>query len=350
MRIGLLTGGGDCSGLNAAIRAVVGKALEYGYQVFGIPDGWAGVLNGEGRPLSWEVVEDILREGGTILGTSRTNPAKVPGGYEKALHNIRVMGLNALIVIGGDDTLSVAAELACRGVPCIGIPKTMDNDVPGTDYTIGFDTAVSVAMDAIERVISTSRSHKRVMFVEVMGREAGWVALYAGLAAGAHLILIPEVPLSIEEICSLIEKRRREGTTCTVAVVAEGFQTKDGQIDPLAGSREVDAFGHVKLGGVAEMLAAEVRRRTGVHVRTTILGYIQRGGPPTVSDRVLATRMGVRAVELVKEGLTGLMVAVRGGDITSIPLAEIAGKQRLVPPELYWSMLPLMGLPTRLCG
>lgn len=379
LRIGVLTGGGDCAGLNAAVRAVVRGAQELGHEVFGIPEGWAGVMRGETTPLSWEGVEEILPQGGTVLGTSRTNPMKSPEGPGEALKNVKDMDLDALIPIGGDDTLGVAARLSEMGLPCVGIPKTMDNDVWGTDYTIGFHSAASVATDAVCRLKTTARSHRRVIALEVMGREAGWVALHSGIAGGAHYTLIPEVPVDVDEVCDYLEERKRRGRQFTVMVVAEGVTLSgvsksprdhmiemSGDIAPdgckktqsrfqprrdgdaagaapvMAHNDTVDEFGHVKLGGISEVLSREVKRRTGLDVKTNILGYVQRGGSPTPFDRILASRMGLKAVDLVTRGRYGVMVALQGDDIREVPITEVLGRQRLVDMEMYESLKPLI--------
>lgn len=373
MRIGVLTGGGDCAGLNAAIRAVVRGAQDLGHEAIGIPEGWAGVMRGETTPLSWDTVEDILPQGGTVLGTSRTNPMRSPGGPDQALLNIERMDLDALIAIGGDDTLGVAARLSEMHLPCVGIPKTMDNDVWGTDYTIGFHSAASVATDALCRLKTTARSHRRIMALEVMGRDAGWVALYSGIAGGAHCTLIPEVSADVEEIAGYLVERKQRGREFTMLVVAEGVALRgvsaeareslieassdlapqdptfrggaDGEGGEMGmvftANRSVDEFGHVKLGGISEVLSLEVKERTGLDVKANILGYIQRGGPPTAFDRILATRMGLHAVSLVSRGEYGVMVALQGDAIREVPLAEVLGRQKLVDRETYEFFRPL---------
>lgn len=334
MRIGVLTGGGDCPGLNAAIRAVVRRAIEsYGDSVLGIRNGWAGLIEGDVEPLSLYSVSGILCKGGTILGTSRGNPFKSQDDLHKMGDNIRKFELEAIAVIGGDGTLRITHELFKRGFPCVGIPKTIDNDVWGTDYTIGFDTAVSIATDAIDRLHSTAESHHRIMVIEVMGRHAGWIAVMAGMAGGADCILIPEVPFSIYEVCELLRTRHLRGKNFSIVVVAEGAISRDEQF--IIPPREVDEFGHVRLGGIGGLLGKEIERRIGIETRVTTLGYIQRGGPPTPFDRILATRFGVRATDLVHEGNFGKMVALRGHSIEVVDLEEVTSRNKLVDLELY---------------
>jgi len=344
MRIGVLTGGGDVPGLNAAIRGVVAQTVSAGDEVQGIRNGWAGLMEADGRPLAWEDVADILAEGGTILGTSRTNPLASEGGAERALAGATRLGLDAVCAIGGDDTLGVAVRLGKLGLPCVGVPKTMDNDVFGTDYTIGFHTAVSVAMEAVDRLETTARSHGRVMVLEVMGRDAGWVALTAGLAAGADAIIVPEEPPDLEAIGRRVTQRptlqgrRRHG----VVVVAEGVKAT--AIDPDDGAdgdhghdgegRPVDAFGHVRLGGVGQVVARAIERITGLETRATSLGHIIRGGSPSMFDRVLATRLGIAAARLAQEGRFGRMVCLQGTEIGSVTLDYALSRSRRVDPEL----------------
>jgi len=336
MRIGVLTGGGDVPGLNAAIRAVARRAFEYGYEVMGIKDGYKGLMESDIEPLTQECVSGILHVGGTILGTSRTNPLKKEGGMERCLENIKGFGLDALVTIGGDDTQRVAYEFHKRGVPVVGIPKTMDNDVAETDYCIGFNTAVTIVADALDKLHTTTDSHHRAMVVEVMGRHAGWVATMGGMAGGADFIAIPEVPLSLEEVCKHVEKRWKEGKRFSIIVVAEGAQFKEIVYkEEELGMR--DEFGHVILmkRGLGETVAEEIERRTGKTSRSVVLGHLQRGGSPTLFDRVMALRFGVAAVDLIQEGKFGYMVALKGSDLVPVELAKVAGKTRTVDLDLY---------------
>jgi len=320
--------------LNAAIRAVVRRALEGSHEVVGIRNGWLGLLEGNTTPLTRDSVSGILPRGGTILGTSRTNPFKSPDGGQRLLEMIQRLGIDALIAIGGDDTLGVALKLFKLGGRVVGIPKTMDNDVPGTDYTIGFDTAVNVVMDACDRLHTTAEAHHRVMIIEVMGRDAGWVAGVGGLAGGADVVLVPEVPFTIDEVCQIVRRRHERGRTFSIVVAAEGAKPSDVGVQVTQDTR-VDQFGHIRLGGIGALLASEVEARTGYETRVTVLGHLQRGGSPTVFDRVLATRYGVAAVEAVEAGQFGTMVAVRGTKIVSVRLEEaLTGTSRL-DLELY---------------
>jgi ATP-dependent phosphofructokinase / diphosphate-dependent phosphofructokinase len=333
MRIGVLTGGGDCPGLNAVIRAVVRKGVQvYGHEFVGVRDGWRGAVEGELLPLGVPEVRGILPRGGTILGTSRTNPYKIDGGPDRVKQTLRDHGVDALIAIGGEDTLGVANRLAAEDVPVVGVPKTIDNDLAATDYTFGFDTAVNIAMEAIDRLHTTAESHHRAVIVEVMGRHAGWIALHAGMAGGANIILIPELPFDVDEVCAYVEKRF-ETHYSPIIVVAEGAQPKEGTMSLQAG--ELDAFGHVRLGGIGQVLAAEVERRTDKESRAVVLGHIQRGGTPTAFDRVLATRFGLNAIDAVHEGAFGDMVALRGTDIVRVSLAEATAELKTVPVERY---------------
>jgi len=331
--IGVLTGGGDCPGLNPAIRAVVGRASQYGIHSTGIEEGWRGLVERLSRPLDFTDVEEILPLGGTILGTSRTNPLKDEQSMQAVLRNISDLGLDAIVAIGGDDTLSVAAALAERGIKVVGVPKTMDNDIPLTDYTFGFDTAVTISVEAIERLRDTGRSHRRVMVLEVMGRNAGWVALWSGLAGGADWIAIPEVPLDLDELCDHLKALHERGKRYAVVVASESVD-----IPGLAGDGAgKDEFGHeeLKKRGVGPFLADTIEERTGFETRATVIGHVQRGGSPTVFDRILATRMGVAAMDLVSKGIFGKMVALQQNEIVAVDLQAIAGKQKLVPRELY---------------
>ncbi|GAB3154292.1 6-phosphofructokinase [Microbispora hainanensis] len=333
MRIGVLTGGGDCPGLNAVIRGVVRKGVGvYGHEFVGFRDGWRGPLEGDTMPLDIQAVRGILPRGGTILGSSRTNPIKIEGGVERIKENLAAQGVDALIAIGGEDTLGVAKQLFDRGVKVVGVPKTIDNDLNATDYTFGFDTAVNIAMEAIDRLHTTAESHHRALICEVMGRHAGWIALHAGMAAGANVILIPEKPFDIEKVCAYVESRFKT-RYAPIIVVAEGAHPLEGQMALQAG--ELDAFGHVRLGGIGEVLAKEIEKRTGKEARTTVLGHIQRGGTPTAYDRVLATRFGLGAIDAVHEGDYGKMIALRGTDIVRVELAEATAELKTVPASRY---------------
>ena len=335
MRIGILTGGGDCPGLNAAIRGVTRRSIDtYNSTVVGIHNGWAGLIKGETEPLSLYSVSGILDRGGTILGTSRTNPMKNSDDIERIKENVKKFELDAVAAIGGEDTLGVAAQLNELGIPMVGLPKTIDNDIVGTDATFGFDTAVTIATDAIDRLHTTAESHHRVMVIEVMGRHTGWIALKAGIAGGADCILIPEEPKSLEEICELVKQRQKRGKTFSLLVVAEGFTlTHDKEM--VTQDDERDAFGHVRLGGIGEVLGAKIEQASDIETRVTILGHVQRGGSPTPFDRVLATQFGVAAADLIHKGAFGKMVALRGTKIETIPLSDIVGKIRTVDMELY---------------
>jgi len=333
MRIGVLTGGGDCPGLNAVIRAVVRKGSEvYGHEFVGFRDGWKGPLEGDTMPLDVAATRGILPRGGTILGSSRTNPIKVDGGIEKIEQNLASLDVDGLIAIGGEDTLGVATRLAEHGLRVVGVPKTIDNDLNATDYTFGFDTAVQIAVEAIDRLHTTAESHHRVLIVEVMGRHAGWIALHSGLAGGANVILIPERPFDIDAVCGYIEKRFARHYA-PIVVVAEGAEPKEGTMELQAG--ELDAFGHVRLGGIGQVLEREIQARTGYESRQTVLGHVQRGGTPTAFDRVLATRFGLHAIDSMHEGESGVMVALRGTDIVRVPLSAATTELKLVPVERY---------------
>ncbi|OLR95165.1 6-phosphofructokinase [Actinokineospora bangkokensis] len=333
MRVGVLTGGGDCPGLNAVIRAVVRKGVEVrGWEVVGFRDGWQGPLEGRSRPLGLDDVEDILTRGGTILGSSRTNPYQVDGGVERIRAVLAEQGVDALIAIGGEDTLGVAKRLTDEGVPVVGVPKTIDNDLGATDYTFGFDTAVHIATEAIDRLRTTAESHHRALVVEVMGRHAGWIALHSGLAGGANVILVPERHFSVDKVVEWVT-RRFEREYAPIIVVAEGALPEGGEEVLLTGDK--DAFGHVRLGGVGTWLAEEIAERTGKESRAVVLGHTQRGGVPTAYDRVLATRFGLHAVDAVADGDFGVMVALRGTDITRVKLAEATAELKTVPAERY---------------
>jgi 6-phosphofructokinase 1 len=333
MRIGVLTGGGDCPGLNAVIRAVVRKGVkEYGHEFVGFRDGWKGPLEGLTMPLNIEATRGILPLGGTILGSSRTNPFKIEGGVERIKENLEKAGIDALIVIGGEDTLGVATKLDALGVKVIGVPKTIDNDLNNTDYTFGFDTSVNIAVEAIDRLHTTAESHHRALIVEVMGRHAGWIALHSGLAGGAACILIPEQKFSVEKVCEWVESRFKS-SYAPIIVIAEGAIPQDG--DLVTKDQTLDSFGHVKLSGIGDWLAGQIEARTGKEARTSVLGHIQRGGTPSAFDRVLATRFGLHAITAAHEGDWGKMVALHGTDIVRVPLASATEKLKTVPLELY---------------
>ena len=333
MRVGVLTGGGDCPGLNAVIRAVVRKGTsEFGYEFLGFRDGWRGPLENVTMELGVPQVRGILPRGGTILGSSRTNPFKVEGGVEKIKENLASNGVDALVAIGGEDTLGVATKLSELDVHVVGVPKTIDNDLGATDFTFGFDTAVNIATEAIDRLHTTAESHHRIVVVEVMGRHAGWIALHSGMAGGANVILIPEVPFDLEKVVEHVESRFRTNYS-PILVVAEGAVPKEGAEALQSG--ELDAFGHVRLGGIGDLLAKELEKRTGKEARAVVLGHTQRGGTPTSFDRWLATRFGLHAIEAVHDGDWGKMVALRGTDIVRAPLADATQELKLVTPELY---------------
>jgi 6-phosphofructokinase 1 len=319
------------------IRAVVRKGVqEYGYEFVGFRDGWRGPLEGDTVPLDVQAVRGILPRGGTILGTSRTNPFATsgsgPSGAERIKDNLAGLGVDALIAIGGEDTLGVATRLHTEGISVVGVPKTIDNDLSATDYTFGFDTAVNIAMEAIDRLHTTAESHHRALIVEVMGRQAGWIALHAGMAGGANVILIPERPFDMEKVCGYVE-HRFQTRYAPIVVVAEGARLNDENLTVSSG--KLDSFGHVQLGGIGVLLAAEIEKRTGKEARCTVLGHVQRGGTPTAFDRVLATRFGLHAVQAVRDGAFGQMVALRGTDIVRVPLAEATASLKLVPAERY---------------
>jgi 6-phosphofructokinase 1 len=333
MRIGVLTGGGDCPGLNAVIRAIVRKGVGlHGHEFVGFRDGWKGPLENITVPLGIPEVRGILPRGGTILGSSRTNPFAVEDGIDRISANLHSLGIDALIAIGGEDTLGVATRLHELGTRVVGVPKTIDNDLNATDYTFGFDTAVNIAMEAIDRLHTTAESHHRALIVEVMGRHAGWIALHAGLAGGANVILIPEIPFSLARVCSYVETRF-QAHYAPILVVAEGAKPDGGENATV--DKGLDAFGHVRLGGIGEWLAGEIEKRTGKEARTTVLGHIQRGGTPSAFDRVLATRFGLHAVDAVNDADWGKMVALRGTEIVRVPLTEATSQLKLVRPELY---------------
>jgi phosphofructokinase-like protein len=338
-KIAVLTGGGDCPGLNAVIRAAARRSMTRGYEVVAAREGWRGLVEAKFEPLGPRQLTGILPRGGTIIGTSRTNPYKLEGGVDAVRRNFEQEGCDALIAIGGEDTLGVAAKLHDEfDFPVVGVPKTIDNDLSGTDYTFGFDTAVSICTDALDRLHTTAESHNRVMVCEVMGRHAGWIAIHSGLAAGADVILIPEQPITVEEACEQIKRRHDTGKSFSIVVVSEGWELRYatgesrmvGQDAP-----DTDLFGHVRLGGVGEALAKEIEARTGFETRVTVLGHVQRGGTPTARDRVLATRFGLKAADLVHEQQWGQMAALRGDDIVAVPLTEATAELKTVPPEWY---------------
>src|SRR5579862_5968832 len=331
--IGLLTGGGDCPGLNAVIRAVVRSSDARGWDSVAVLEGWRGLVEGRFKDLGVAEVSGILPRGGTIIGTSRTNPYKLDGGVENVLQNFSDRGLDALVAIGGEDTLGVAARLyAEHGLPVVGVPKTIDNDLSGTDYTFGFDTAVTIATEAIDRLHTTAESHNRVMVVEVMGRHAGWIAVMSGIAGGADVILIPERPVDFDEVADSIRKRHARGKNFSIVVVSEGCDLPGAE-----DAGEVDQFGHTLLAkrGVGDRLGDEIESRTGFETRVTVLGHIQRGGSPTARDRILATRFGLKAADLVEEGGFGMMAALRGDDVIAVSLDEATAELKTVPPEWY---------------
>jgi len=332
--IGILTGGGDCPGLNSVIRAVVRKSFNEGYEVIGIKNGWKGLIENETMRLDLDAVSGILPKGGTILGTSRTNPYKKEGGLDKVRVNYKKLSLDALIAVGGEDTLGVAAKLTRDGIAnIVGVPKTIDNDLSSTDYTFGFDTAINIAMECIDRLHTTAESHHRVMVAEVMGRHAGWIAVESGIAGGADVILIPEIPIDIEEVCESIKKRHTRGKTFSIVVVAEGAVFKEKNM--VVQEEKLDEFGHIRLGGIGEILAKEIEKRTGYETRVSVFGHIQRGGSPTAFDRILGTRFGIKAVELVKNKKFGRMAALVGNKIIDVPLEDAVKELKTVDMELY---------------
>ena len=333
--IGVLTAGGDCPGLNACIRGVVGRAVQtHGVEVVGIENGWEGLMHGHTRPLDRNAVRGIVGRGGTFLGTSRLDPYVHGDGYASVRHTIEANGIDALVVIGGDGTLRSALRLAEEGLPVVGVPKTIDNDIAATDVTFGFDTAVQIATEAIDRIATTAESHNRVMLVEVMGRTKGWIATYSGMAAGADAILIPEVDVNIEEVAEVLRTRHRHGHSYSIVVVAEGVRLPEGLGGGTA-TQGLDAFGFERLGGVAYRLAPLLEQLTGFETRVTVLGHLQRGGTPTANDRVLATRFGAAAADFAVAGRSGIMVALRGTELVAVRLADAVAEIRGVGPELY---------------
>jgi 6-phosphofructokinase 1 len=334
MRIGVLTGGGDCPGLNAVIRAVVRKGVDaYGDELIGFRDGWRGVLENAGEPLTLDSIRGILPRGGTILRSSRTNPFKRDDGLAHVRETLVTQRLDALVAIGGEDTLGVASRLHAEDVPVVGVPKTIDNDLGATDMTFGFDTALHIATEAIDRLHTTAESHNRILVVEVMGRHAGWIALHSGIAGGADVILIPEVPFDIEEVCDRIRRRHARGRYFSIVVAAEGAMPKEGTMALSTG--ELDEFGHPRLGGIGHRLEQEIEQRTGFETRATVLGHVQRGGTPTAFDRVLATRLGLAAIDAVHDGAWGMMAALRATEIALVPLADAVATLRTVPVDEY---------------
>jgi 6-phosphofructokinase 1 len=334
MKVGILSGGGDAPGINAVIRAAVRKGiLYYKYEMIGIKDGWKGLIEGDFMPLTLTTTMGILHRGGSILGTSRTNPFKREDGPQRIFENVKREGIDAVIVIGGDDTQKVAQKLYEMGLPCVSVPKTIDNDLACTDYTFGFNTAVAIATEALDRIHTTAEAHHRVMIVEVMGRYTGWIALEAGIAGGADVILIPEQPFDIEEVCKYIRQRQKRGRTFSIVVVAEGAKPKGGK--EIVYGDKTDEFGHPRLGGVGYYLGREIEDRTGIETRVVMLGHLQRGGSPTAFDRILATRYGIAAIDLINQGKYGLMVALKGNEIVSVPLKDVVGKRKTVDPKLY---------------
>lgn len=332
-RIAILTGGGDCPGLNSVIRAIVRKACKEGIETIGIKNGWKGLMEKDTVKLDINSVSGILPKGGTILGTSRTNPYKKEGGPKQVINNLKALKIDALIASGGEDTLGVASKLSKEDVNVIGVPKTIDNDLSCTDYTFGFDTAVNIATEAIDRLHTTAESHHRIMVAEVMGRHAGWIAVHAGMAGGADVILIPEIPIDIKHVCALLKERHDRGKSFSIVVVAEGAKFKKG--DVITQEEKLDAFGHVRLGGVGHTLGEKIEELTGFETRVTVLGHIQRGGSPTAFDRVLGTRFGYKAVEMVIEKRFGMMASLQGNDVVEVSLEDAVGKLKTVDMELY---------------
>jgi 6-phosphofructokinase 1 len=342
MRVGVLTGGGDCPGLNAVIRALVRRAeRDYGYELLGFRHGWRGVVEDETMPLTVATTRGLIHRGGTILGTSRTNPYKREGAEAAARQTLERRGVDALVAIGGEDTLGVAQRLGEQGVHVVGVPKTIDNDLSATDVTFGFDTAVQVATDAIDRLHTTAESHDRVMVVEVMGRHAGWIALWSGLAGGADVILVPEQPFDIDDVCARLQRRHAAGAGFSIVVVSEGATPVEGTM--VLQEQGHDEFGHVRLGGIGNQLAPEIEERTGFETRVTVLGHVLRGGTPTAFDRILATRFGLEAAAAVHDGAFGTMVALRGTDIVRVPIEDAVRELKTVPPEMLEGVKVLFG-------
>lgn len=334
MRIAVLTGGGDAPGLNAVIQGIVIKATEYGYEVFGVSKGYEGLIEGVFKPLRLEDVEDIYRTGGTILKTSRKNPYKEADDAKKALDNIRKNKIDVLIAIGGEDTLSAANKLLKDGMPVIGVPKTIDNDLSETDYAVGFQTAASIAAEAVEHLHTTAESHERVLVCEIMGRHAGWMTLYAGLAGGAHVILLPEQPFDIEAVCKVVRKRDERGKNYTIIAASEGTMPKDSK-DLITATGELDEYGHVRLGGIGEVLAKEIEKRTGKEARHVVLGHLQRSGAPIPFDRVLGLRLGVHAIKLAKEKKFGYAASLSGTKIATVKIDDLVKELKTVDKDLF---------------
>jgi ATP-dependent phosphofructokinase / diphosphate-dependent phosphofructokinase len=332
-RVGILTGGGDCPGLNPVIRAVVRKGLKFGYTIIGIKNGWMGLVENTTVSLDERSVSGIIYRGGTILGTSRTNPYKSPEDKRKVMANYKKLKLNALIAVGGEDTLGVANKLYREGLNIVGVPKTIDNDLNATDFTFGFDTAINIVTESLDRLHTTAESHRRIIVCEVMGRHAGWIATYAGIAGGADVILIPEQPIDIKEVCDILNKRNKKGKTFSIVVVSEGAQFKKG--DMILQEEKLDSFGHVRLGGIGNQLAERIEERTGFETRVTVLGHIQRGGSPTAMDRVLGTRFGIMAIDLVESKRFGTMASLNGNKIIAVPLSRGVARLKTVDMKLY---------------
>ena len=328
--MGILNGGGDCAGLNAVTRAVVRKSEQFGYDVIGIKHGWAGLLEIDTIPLKWSDVVHLVNLGGTILHTTRTNPFSREDGPGTVLANVKKLGLDVLVAVGGEDTLSVAAKFVPMGLKVVGIPKTIDNDLVGSDMTFGFDSAVNVTVEAIDRIQTTGSSHDRIMVVEVMGRQAGWIAAYAGVASGANLILVPEEPFDLDEVANFLKMRHAAGANASVVVVGEGCSLKG---LPTSDTTKVDEFGHPRLGGIGDLLAREIEKRIGIETRTVVLGHVVRGGAPSAYDRILATRLAVAAIQAIRDGESGVMVCLRGNTITQIPLTEVLSKMKPLDKE-----------------
>jgi ATP-dependent phosphofructokinase / diphosphate-dependent phosphofructokinase len=335
MKIGILTGGGDAPGINAVVREIVRKSIQcYGYEAFGIKDGWLGLVQGDYIRMDMKSLSGLLSKGGTVLGTSRTNPFKSADGPGRILKNVADQGFDAIVAIGGDDTLGVAAKLYDMGLKVVGVPKTIDNDLVGTDYTFGFQTAVSIACEALDRLRTTAESHHRVMILEVMGRNAGWIALEAGIAGGANAILIPEKPFDIDEVCEFIRKRHARGRNFSLIVAAEGAKPKESK--EFVYNSKLDEFGHERLGGIADYISREIEKRfEDIDTRTMVLGHLQRGGSPIAFDRVLATRFGVAAIDMVHDGKYGNMVGLQGNKMVPVPLKDVIGKRKVVDLKLY---------------
>jgi len=334
MRVAILCGGGDAPGTNAVIRAIVRKGImNYNYQMFGVEDGWKGMIDGNIAPMDMNSISGILHRGGTILGTSRTNPFKREGAPQKVLENMKKFSLDALIAIGGDDTLGAAQKMFEIGLPCVGVPKTIDNDLACTDYTFGFNTAVSITTEALDRLHTTAESHKRVMVVEVMGRHAGWIALESGIAGGADYILIPEKTVDVEEICTYLKRRHARGKKFSMVVVAEGAKLRGGT--EAVSTTELDEFGHVRLGGIGQILGKEIEKCLGIETRVVVLGHLQRGGSPTAFDRILGTKFGLAAIDLVADGKFGQMPALNGNKIITASIKDAVGKQKVISQDLY---------------